>query len=81
MKVDNGIYRSYTNKELIQVLLVKEGKSAIIDTLVRRLEKLDTAYEELSALVQMEENKPKPLITCPICEASLINKMEEDDVL
>jgi hypothetical protein len=81
LKVDNGIYRGYTNKELMQFLSAKEGKSAIIDTLVLRLEKLDTAYEELNALVQMEENKPKPLITCPICEASLINKMEEDDVL
>lgn len=79
MKVDNGIYRGYTNKELMQLLLVKEGKSAIIDTLIRRLEKLDTAYEELSALVQMEENKPKPLITCPICEASLVNKSKEND--
>lgn len=63
----------------MQLLLVKEGKSAIIDTLIRRLEKLDTAYEELSALVQMEENKPKPLITCPICEASLVNKSKEND--
>lgn len=63
----------------MQLLLVKEGKSAIIDTLIRRLEKLDTAYEELSALVQIEENKPNPLITCPICEASLVNKSKEND--
>lgn len=76
---DNGIYRCYSNTELLQVLKARKGKSSVIDTLIYRLENVMDAYENSQKLLAIGKNRADPVTVCPICEASLVNKIGEDN--